>query len=235
MIIIDTAATPILEFLGKQVLDLVADNLTELAMAHPPPSHPLFSVYRLVLLTEMRAYLAWPTPSQMEVVTAIEDGKLLGFVLCGLSPGRECGIYYTAVSKTRRNEGIMSLMIRDVVSRYSAISLSCDVQLVPKYEHYGFEPRSLRKHQVVMVIGDPQEETPVIDPDDLQRQPSILEEQLAASARSTEHAVNMANKGMKRFLKAEEAKAKQYMQHRLGRGARGVGTRSNAQSLIGEN
>lgn len=219
MIIIETTAAPVTEYLGEQVLDLVADNVTDLAMAHPSPSHPLFSVYSLILLTEMRAYLAWPRPSQMELVTAIEDGKLLGFVLCGLSPSRECGIYYTAVSKSRRNEGIMSLMIRDVVSRYSAISLSCDVQLVPKYERYGFEPRSLRKHQVVMVIGEPNEETPVLDPDNLQQQRPILQEQLAASARSTGHAVNVANKAMKKFLKVEEAKAKQYLYQRLGRRA----------------
>jgi len=121
LIIIETTAAPVLEHLGEAVLDLVAENVTDLAMAHPSPSHPLFSVYRLVLLTEVRAYLARPVPSQMELVTAVEDGKLLGFVLCGLSPSRECGIYYTAVTRLRRNEGVMSLMIRDVLTRYSAV------------------------------------------------------------------------------------------------------------------
>lgn len=215
LIIIETITLPVLEHLGEAVLDLVAENVTDLAMAHPSPSHPLFSVFRLVLLTEVRAYLARPVPSQMELVTAVEDGKLLGFVLCGLSPSRECGIYYTAVTRSRRNEGIMSLMIRDVVARYSAISLSCDVQLVPRYERYGFEPRSLRKHQVVMAIGNPVEETPILDPDALQQQPPILQEQFAASERSSEHAVKTANKAMTKFLKTEEAKAKRYLQQRL--------------------
>lgn len=203
MIIIETITLPVLEHLGEAVLDLVAENVTDLAMTHPSPSHPLFSVFRLVLLTEVRAYLARPVPSQMELVTAVEDGKLLGFVLCGLSPSRECGIYYTAVTRSRRNEGIMSLMVRDVVTRYSAISLSCDVQLVPRYERYGFEPRSLRKHQVVMAIGNPVEETPILDPNALQQQPPILQEQFAASERSSEHAVKTANKAMTKFLKTE--------------------------------
>lgn len=215
MIVVDRVSAPVIQALGEQVLDLVAENVTELAMAHPPASHPLFSAYRLILLTEVRAYLARPAPSQIELVTATENGAVLGFALCGLSPSGECGVYYIAVSKARRNQGIMSLMMRDVVSRYSIISLSCDVHQVPRYERYGFAPVSVRRNQIVMVIGDPQEETPVLDPDQLQQQPPILEEQMAASRRSTQRAVEQANKAMKRFQKAEETKAKQYLQQRL--------------------
>jgi ribosomal protein S18 acetylase RimI-like enzyme len=215
MIVVDRVSAPVIQALGEQVLDLVAENITELAMAHPPASHPLFSVYRLSLLTEVRAYLARPAPSQIELVTATENGAVLGFALCGLSPSGECGVYYIAVSKARRNQGVMSLMMRDVVSRYSIITLSCDVHHVSRYERYGFAPVSVRKNQIVMVIGDPQEETPILDPDQLQQQPPILQEQMAASRRSTERAVEQANKAMKKFQKAEETKAKQYLQQRL--------------------
>lgn len=215
MIVIDRVVAPVIQALGEQVLDLVAENVTDLAMAHPPSSHPLFSVYRLSLLTEVRAYLTRPAPSQIELVTATENGEVLGFALCGLSPSGECGVYYIAVSKARRNEGIMSMMMRDVVNRYSAISLSCDVHQVPRYERYGFVPVSVRKNQIVMVIGDPQEETPILDPDQLKQQPPIVQEQMAASHRSTERAVEQANKAMKKIRKAEEAKAKQYLKQRL--------------------
>lgn len=215
MIAIDRVAAPVIEALGEQVLDLVAENVTDLAMAHPPPSHPLFSAYRLILLTEVRAYLARPAPSQIELVTATENGEVLGFALCGLSPNGECGVYYIAVSKARRNEGIMSMMMREVVNRYSTISLSCDVHQVPRYERYGFLPVPVRKNQIVMVIGDPQEETPILDPDQLKQQPPILQEQMAASRRSTERAVEQANKAMKKFQKTEEAKAKQFLKQRL--------------------
>ncbi len=215
MIVINRAFAPVIQALGEQVLDLVAENVTELVMAHPPVSHPLFSAYRLSLLTEIRAYLARPSPSQIELVTAAENGAVLGFALCGLSPSGECGVYYTAVSKARRNQGIMSLMMRDIVSRYSVISLSCDVHQVSRYERYGFVPASVRKNHIVMVIGYPQEETPVLDEDQLKQQPPILQEQLAASRRSTKRAVDQANKAMKKLQKAGEGKAKQYLKQRL--------------------
>ncbi|MBH3349838.1 GNAT family N-acetyltransferase [Pseudomonas putida] len=214
MIVIERLSAPVTQAVGEQVLDLVAENVTELAMAHPPAAHPFFSVYRLILLTEIRAYLARPAQADIELVTAIENGQLVGFTLCGLSPSGECGVYYTVVSKARRNQGIMSLMMRDVVSRNSIVSLSCDVYQVPRYERYGFAPVSVRKNQIVMVIGDPQEETPILDPDQLQQQPEVLQEQMEASRRSSERELQQANKAMKKFLKAEEAKAKQFLQQR---------------------
>jgi GNAT superfamily N-acetyltransferase len=215
MIVVDRVSASVIPALGEQVLDLVAENVTELSMTHPPATHPFFSVYRLILLTEIRAYLARPTPSQIELVSATENGELLGFALCGLSPSGECGVYYIAVSKGRRNQGIMSLIMRDIVNRYGIISLSCDVHQVPRYERYGFEPVWVRNNQIVMVIGDPQEETPILDSVQLQQQPPILQEQMAASSRSTERAVEQANRAMKKFLKTEQAKAKQYLQKRL--------------------
>ncbi len=213
MILVKTTAAPILQQIGEQVLDLVADNVTDLSMRHPPVSHPLFSAYRLSLLTEVRAYLARPAPSQIELVTATDDGQLVGFALCGLSPGSrpECGIYYAAVSKPRRCEGILSLMVLEIISRYAVVSLSCDVRLVSVYKGYGFEPISLRKQQIVMAIGQPREETPILDPDELARQPPIIREQMEASARSTEQAVKAANKAMEKTWKAEKTKAKNFL------------------------
>lgn len=217
MILIETIAAPILKHTGEQVLGLVADNVTDLSMRHPPISHPLFSAYQLSLVAEVRAYLSRPVPSQIELVTATDDGHLVGFALCGLSPGPqpECGIYYTAVTRSRRGEGILSLMVRKVTSKYSVVSLSCDVRLVHIYERYGFEPVSIRKQQIVMAIGEPREETPILDPDSLANQPPIIQEQMEASARSTEQAVRAANKAMERARKAEVTKAKNFLAQRL--------------------
>ena len=36
MIVVDRVSVPVIQALGEQVLDLVAENVTELAMAHPP-------------------------------------------------------------------------------------------------------------------------------------------------------------------------------------------------------
>ncbi len=217
MIVIEVLPAPVLKAIGEEVLTLVADNVTELSMRHPHRSHPLFSAYRLSLLAEVRAYLARPEPSQIELVIALDDGCVVGFALCGLSPGvhPECGVYYAAVARPRRGEGIFSLMMREIVTKYSVISLSCEVGLVPIYERYGFEPRALRKHQVVMAIGQPCGETPILDPDALAQQPPIIQEQMEASARSTEQAVAAANKAMKKAQKTGEAKAKNFLSQRL--------------------
>lgn len=217
MILVETIASPVPSHIGEQVSDLVAGNVTDLSMAHPPVSHPLFSVYRFTLLTEVQAYLERPTPSQIELVTATDDGELVGFALCGLSPGPhpECGIYYTAVAKSRRREGILGLMVREIKSKYAVVSLSCDVRLVPVYEHYGFEPASLRNHHIVMAIGEPREETPLIDPDAHASQPPIIQARMEAEARSTKGAVMLANKAMKKARRIEEAKAKNFLKHRF--------------------
>lgn len=217
MILVQTMSAPVLVHIGERVLELVAENVTDLSMRHPPVSHPLFSAYRLSLLAEVRAYLARPAPSQIELVVATDDGQLVGFALCGLSPAPkpECGIYYTAVAGSRRGEGILSLMVRDITSRYAVVSLSCDVRLVPVYERYGFELIDRRKHQIVMAIGEPREETPILDPDSLASQPPIIQEQMDASARSTEQGVKAANKAMEKTHKAEEIKAKNFLAQRL--------------------
>lgn len=213
MIIVETIAAPVLQQIGGQVLDLVAENVTDLSMRHPPVSHPLFSAFRLSLLTELRAYLARPAPSHIELVTATEDGQLVGFALCGLSLGvrPECGIYYTAVAKSRRCEGILTLMVGEIISKYAVVSLSCDVRLVSVYKGYGFEPISIRKQQIVMAIGQPSEETPILDPDGLANQPPIIQEQMEASARSTKQAVKAANKAMEKMRKTETTKAKNFL------------------------
>lgn len=106
-------------------------------------------------------------------------------------------------------------MMQEIVTKYSVISLSCKVGLVLIYERFRFEPRSLRNHHIVMAIGQPCEETPLLDPNALAQQPPIIQEQMAAAARSTEQAVVAANKEMRKAQKSEEAKAKNFLSQRL--------------------
>lgn len=95
MIVTETLPAPVHHTIVEEVLNLVSENVTELSMRNPPRSHPFFSVHRLSLLTEVQAYLTRPEPSQIELVIALDGGCIVGFALCGLSPGvqPECGIY----------------------------------------------------------------------------------------------------------------------------------------------
>lgn len=217
MITMTRHTTPITITEGEAVLQLVIDNVTSLSMTRPPAKHPLFSAYKLALVHEVRAYLSRPSPSFIEVITAASPGgEIIGFLLYGLSDSAvvECGIYYTAVDRRFRGQGVMSLMVRELLSKYPISSLSCDVELVPVYERFGYRPISVRDTHIVMAIGDPKEVTPVLDTTRLMSEKPILAERAAASARAGEYAVKRANKVLKADLDARKARAKQFLKVR---------------------
>ena len=122
--------SPIDESLRMDVLKLVSENVTALSLTHPLASHPRFEAYRAALVLEVQTYLQMVAPHRMELVSASSGDVTLGFTLCGLplnGTSSECGIYYTAVAKAHRGNGVMSLMMKDITSRYPSAALSCDV------------------------------------------------------------------------------------------------------------
>lgn len=215
---IRTYETPVQDDICQGVLAIVADNVTSLSMMHPPSNHPRFEAYRTALLLEIHNYLAMDKPSRLEVVTASLDGVIIGFILCGLptsGSSAECGIYYTAVAKPNRGQGVMSLMMREVTAKYPAISLSCDVELVPKYERFGFVCDSLRHHQIVMFFGNPVENIPVIATHELMADPAVIIERRKAEANYSEFDINRADKAMVKRLEFETSKAKRFLQAKM--------------------
>tara|TARA_R110000868_G_scaffold411441_1_gene703950 strand:+ start:272 stop:928 length:657 start_codon:yes stop_codon:yes gene_type:complete len=217
MIAITRHATPITVTEGEAVLQLVSENVTSLSMTRPPVNHPFFSAYKLALVHEVRAYLSRPSPSFIEIITAASaDGEIIGFLLYGLSDSAvvECSIYYTAVDKRFRGQGLMSLMMRELLRKYPISSLSCNVELVPVYERFGYKPISVRDTHIVMVIGDPKEVTSVLDTSSFMSESPILAERAAASARAGDHAVKRANKILKKDLDARKTRAKQFLKAR---------------------
>lgn len=199
------------------VLDLVSANVTPLCMTHPPANHPKFEAYRAALVLEVMTYLAMKHPHRIELVTASSDDVVVGFTLCGLplnGSTSECGIYYTAVAKAERGKGLMSLMMNEITARYPSVALSCDVALVPRYERYGFRCHSLRHHQIVMFIGHPVEETPVLNFSDLMNHPSVMVEREKAESKFSTYELDRADRAFAKKMKADEEKAKRFFSGR---------------------
>ncbi|WP_454826610.1 GNAT family N-acetyltransferase [Pseudomonas veronii] len=208
---------PVEENIRDGVLDLVSANVTSLNMTHPPVDHPKFEAYRVALVLEVMTYLAMKKPYRIELVTASSDGLIVGFTLCGLplnGSTSECGVYYTAVAKAHRGKGLMSLMMNDITARYPSVALSCDVELVPRYERYGFRCDSVRHHQVVMFIGSPVEETPVLSVPDLMNNPSVMAEREKAESKFSSYEIDRADRALAKRMQADEEKAKRFLKAR---------------------
>lgn len=208
---------PVEEKIRDGVLDLVSKNVTSLSMTHPPADHPKFEAYRVALVLEVMTYLAMKDPHRIELVTASSDGVIVGFTLCGLplnGSSSECGIYYTAVAKALRGNGLMSLMMNDITARYPSAALSCDVALVPRYERYGFRCDSVRHHQVVMFLGNPVEDTPVLNVPDLMNHPSVMVERKKAESKYSTYELERADRAFAKRMQADEEKAKRFLKER---------------------
>lgn len=214
---IERHTAPVEEKMHDDVLVLVSQNVSSLAMTHPPADHPKFEAYRAALLLEVQTYLEMTPPHRIELVTVTSDGVLAGFTLCGLplnGSSSECGIYYTAVSKALRGNGLMSLMMNDIIERYPSVALSCDVALVPRYERFGFQCQSVRHGQIVMFLGNPVEETPVLSVHDLMNHPSVIAEREKAEARFTSYDLSRADRAFAKKMKVVEENAKRFLKNR---------------------
>lgn len=214
---IERHTAPVEEKLREDVLALVSQNVTSLAMTHPPADHPKYEAYRAALLLEVQTYMKMEAPHRIELVTVASEGVLAGFTLCGLPLNgslSECGIYYTAVAKALRGNGLMSLMMNDITERYPSLALSCDIALVPRYERFGFRCESVRHGQIVMFIGNPVEDTPVLSVQDLMNHPSVIAERQKAEAEFSSYELARADRAFAKRLKAAEENAKRFLKNR---------------------
>lgn len=105
----------------------------------------------------------------------------------------------------------MSLMVRDIVARHPAVALSCDVALVPCYERYGFRCHALRQHQIIMYIGNPIEETPLIEFSSLLNHPLVMEERRKSEELFSFEEIRRADRELDKKLKVDKEKAKRFL------------------------
>ncbi|WP_223452736.1 MULTISPECIES: GNAT family N-acetyltransferase [unclassified Pseudomonas] len=206
--------TPVEPSTCSAVLDLVGENVTALSMSSPPRTHPLFDGYKTMLVEEVRTYITRHDLPQIELLTAsTDDGRIVGFLLFGLvqTDVQECNIYYTAVQKQFRRQGIMNDMMQVILEISPAIGLSCDIAMVPIYKRYGFRVVKGRETQVVMFIDNPTGITPVIDPADLGKLEVVDTTFRRAVERSDMNDMHRADKAMKENLVACKAKVRQFV------------------------
>ncbi|WP_446431709.1 GNAT family N-acetyltransferase [Pseudomonas sp. 1121_17] len=167
-----------------------------------------------MLEEEVRTYITRHDLPQIELLTAsTDDGRIVGFLLFGLvqTEVQECNIYYTAVQKQFRRQGIMSKMMQVILEISPAIGLSCDIAMVPIYKRYGFRIVKGRETQVVMFIENPTGITPVIDPADLEKLEVVDEAFRWAVQRSNVNDMRRADRAMKSHLAARKAKVRQFV------------------------
>jgi len=215
---IELHRSPVDNGIREQVVELVSANATALAMTHPPIGHPKFEAYKIALMIEVWSYLGMEAPYRMELITASSDGVLIGFTLCGLpinGSTTESGIYYTVVSKPFRGQGVLTLMMNNILARYPSVALSCDVALVPIYERYGFHCHSLRHNQIRMFLGEPVEETPVLSVDDLMENPGVVLARKEAAEKFSVHEMDRADRALAKRIRTDELNAKRFLQQRL--------------------
>ena len=143
---------------AHQVLEMVADNLTDLSMLGVPPSNPLYGVYSWALPYEISMYIQRigkiPT-APVELIVAYDDGNdtdVVGFLLYLPVPTHPdaCGVTYMAVKQSHRRRGIGSAKMSECIARYPHVELTCFVKKVPFYENLGFQVLDTQNTQVVM-------------------------------------------------------------------------------------
>jgi GNAT superfamily N-acetyltransferase len=141
-----------------QVLDLVVAYMSDLSMLAVPPSNLLYPFYEWALPREVGLYIMriGQMPSApVELVVAFADddpSRVVGFLLYLPVPTvpDACGVTYMAVKQSYRGKGVGSAMMREAISRYPHVELTCPIKKVPFYERLGFRVLDAHNTQIVM-------------------------------------------------------------------------------------
>lgn len=149
-------ASPPLESVTGQILEMVRDNITALSKLSVPRSNPTFGIYEWALPIEVEAYIhrigKYPH-EPVELLVAVDDqNRVTGFALFSPVPTHPeaCGVNYMAVQRSNRRQGIGRALVEALVARYPHVELTCTVKKVPFYESVGFQVIDSRNTQVVM-------------------------------------------------------------------------------------
>ncbi|MGF7244081.1 GNAT superfamily N-acetyltransferase [Pseudomonas oryzihabitans] len=143
---------------GKQVLQLVEENITDLSMLAVPASNPLYQVYQWTLPVEIGSYMGriGKVPGQpVEILLAFNDAApdvVDGFLLYSPVPTHPeaCGVNYMAVRGSSRRRGIGSELVRALLNLYPHTELTCAIKRVPFYQSLGFKVIDNHHTHVVM-------------------------------------------------------------------------------------
>jgi len=147
-----------------QVVNIAGICSHELSITPVNPGSTLHELFQVTLCVEIGHYLdaighpmARGRHGELIVATdTSQPGQAIGFLMyCPLSGVTgQCGIYYTAVLPGWRHRGAFKRMLGVMLERYPSAALSCEIDMVPMYERFGFEVYGYRDGQVKMATGD---------------------------------------------------------------------------------
>ncbi|EPM64070.1 putative acetyltransferase [Pseudomonas syringae pv. actinidiae ICMP 19103] len=143
---------------GDQVVQLVADNVSELSLNSVPPSNLSYDVFHWALPAEVGVYLSRiaEVPGEpVELLVAFDDvdtSVVTGFVLYSpvFTHPEACGVNYMCVRQSHRHRGIGSELMRVLIGLYPHTELTCTIKKVPFYESVGMQVIDSHNTQIVM-------------------------------------------------------------------------------------
>lgn len=214
------------EALRAQVVTMAGHYATELAMDRCPKDHPHYGVTQALLSIEVDAYVdaIGHTGLNGELLVAYDEvnwpGSLLGFLLYMPLSGTtgRCGVNYGAVHEDFRGKGIFTGLMLRMLERYPGATLSCFVESVPLYEHFGFKVELARDTQVQMTTDtSPDEDAtmPVIDISGCVAHPAVLNASSEALRHFGQQAVEVALIEREQYLNAMRHQVDVFLLKRL--------------------
>nr|WP_290467268.1 GNAT family N-acetyltransferase [Pseudomonas fluorescens] len=140
------------------ILRLAKRNSAELMNRPVKPNHPMFGVTSAWVMADIEQQITAFTATQLnsELILIIDtNSKAIAFLTYTLAidSSTACGLNYVCVDSKYRKQGLMTLMIDHLKSRYTDIALCCFPSLVGVYEKLGFSMCEAVEAQVAMRIG----------------------------------------------------------------------------------
>ncbi|ALI05225.1 N-acetyltransferase [Pseudomonas sp. FW306-02-F02-AA] len=217
---------PCSETINDQILQMVVDYLTDISTVAIAPSNLLFNVYQYAIGYEVHLYLQALDGSKgiaVELIVAVDDedpSKVIGFLL--YLPVKDdpeaCGVAYMAVQASHRHQGVARAMVQEMLSRYPHAELACAVGKVACFEAMGFQVLGTRGPQVLMNTRDHSTGglMGVLDTAPIYRSTEVRQIHTYLLQRHGKRAMLDAEKQRDRHLDQMTAKAKAFVQERLG-------------------
>ncbi|TVT80170.1 GNAT family N-acetyltransferase [Pseudomonas sp. H3(2019)] len=214
------------EHINDQILQMVVDYLTDISTVAIAPSNLLFNVYQYAIGYEVHLYLQALGGSKgiaVELIVATDDeapSKVIGFLL--YLPVKDdpeaCGVAYMAVQASHRRQGVARAMVQEMLGRYPHAELTCAVGKVACFEAMGFQVLGARGPQVLMNTRDHSTGglMGVLDTAPIYRSTEVRQIHTYLLQRHGKRAMLDAEKQRDRHLDQMTAKARAFVQERLG-------------------
>lgn len=141
--------------------------------------HPFYNLLRSWVVTEVNLHLGFSSEDgNFKLAVALNDfGDVVAFVTftTSWSHPSACGINYVATLPEFRRQGLMQLLIEIIKSKYSDVSLCCDLNLIPYYRRLGFFPKAPEGTQITLSTANTLAIMPILSEQVILESPPIAQ------------------------------------------------------------